>query len=194
MKKNKGFSLIEILVASVILAMVVGATALVHVSIRELSSQLAGYRYTALNLAREVLEFGEAGRFAHEFELAYYYPPATKCTLPRGCGGGYGGKDTSKAGYKLREWWNFAPGNPDPFDYLGDIKVKGLVPKEAPDSARIYYYAHPAPNFYNQYQETVIVTWEEEAGGARKREALSVIPIRHVNDQLQLLTAEFWWE
>ena len=83
---------------------------------------------------------------------------------------------------------------PHPFVYLGDIKAKGLVPKGAPDSIVIYYKVEQDPNFYNAYKQTVEITWQEEQGGQTKKEVLSVIPIRTVNNQLRLTTAEFWWK
>lgn len=190
MKQKKGVSLIEVLVASLILAMVVGGAAATHVSIRQLSKETV-YRYTALNLAREVLEFGEATRgFEHEFAFKYYYPTPTGCTIPdTGCSG-----IEHSQGYKLKEWWNFNRDNPDPFDYLGDIKAKVPVPKNAPNSVVIYYRVKQDANFYNAYTQTVEISWQEELGEPEKREILSTIPIRQVNNQLRLTTAEFWWD
>lgn len=196
MKQKKGFSLIEVLVASVILAMVVGGAAVTHVSIRQLSKEMV-YRYTALNLAREVLEFGEAGTLAHEFRMKYYYPSPTGCTIPdTGCDNGSGCRRGIEytEGYKLKEWWYFCDTNPDPFDYLGDIKARGLVPKGTPHSVIIYYKVEQDTNFYNAYKQTVEISWQEEPEGKIKKEILSVIPVRQVNDQLRLTTAEFWWE
>lgn len=190
--RKKGFSLIEVLVAAVILVIVVAGSGIGYVSIRKLSKEI-DYRYTALNLAREVLEFGEAGRFAHHFGFKYYYPKAANNTIPESLDCGAGGiKDT--VGYAVKEWRCFSLGNADPFDYLGDIKAKGLVPKAAPDSVVIYYKVEADPNFYNEYKQTVEITWQEEQGGKTKKEILSVIPIRHVNDQLRLVTAEFSWD
>jgi hypothetical protein len=150
-----------------------------------------------LNLAREVLEFGEAGVFAHTFAFKYYYPSPTGCTIPdTGCDNGTGcrrGVEYSE-GYKLKEWWYFCIDNADPFDYLEDIKAKGLVPKGAPDSVVIYYRVEQDSSFDNAYKETVEITWQDEVGGTTKKEVLSVIPIRQVNNQLQLATSEFWWE
>jgi hypothetical protein len=56
------------------------------------------------------------------------------------------------------------------------------------------YYAVEADAVFGGYRETTEITWQEDPGGATKKETLSVIPIRQVNDQLQLNTAEFWWE
>jgi len=194
MKKNSGLTLLEVLIAAMIFVLVVGAAATALVSIRSLSKEFE-YRYTALNLAREVIEFGESARFAHPFRMKYYYPPATVCTIPGGCDNGQDcrrGLDSTE-GYRLKEWYYFCSDNFHPFMSLGDIKAKKMVPKRAPDSV-VIYYAVEEDNVFGGYRETVEVTWQEDPGGETKREVLSVIPIRQVNDQLQLNTAEFWWE
>jgi hypothetical protein len=58
----------------------------------------------------------------------------------------------------------------------------------------IFYYLLQDPAYDNAYRATVEISWQEEVGGPIKRETLSVIPIRSVNDQLKLETAEFWWD
>ena len=187
----------EVLIASMIFSLVVGAAVTTLVSIRSLSKEFE-YRYTALNLARETLEFGEASRFGHQFKMKYYYPAATVCTIPGGCDNdptspcGREGLNATE-GYGLKEWWTFCSHSLNPFMILGDIKAKKLVPVRAPDSVVIYYTAENNATVRG-YVETATITWQEDLGGAKKNEILSVIPIRQVNDQLQLNTAEFWWE
>ena len=205
-----GFSLLEILAASVILMVVLGAASVVQLSAKRVAGEV-GYRYTALNLAREILEFGETGTFAHPFRLKYYYPAATVCTLRDDCYNPCGdppcgGTNTRKVGYAVKEWSFFMPGRGvDPFDFLGDVLAKGLVPAKAPESVVIEYAAEPAPEFEPNpascdpncrqvYRQVVIVTWKEEPDGPDKQEVVANVPIRQVNDQLILLTGGFSWE
>lgn len=206
-KHNNGFSLIEVLVASLILALVAAGVAGVYASLQQLGSRLT-YRYTALNLAKDYLEFGEAGLFQHNFAMKHYYDPATSNTIESlgYCEGwGINGIDTT-TGYKTKEW------KCGKLDILGDIEARGLVPKGAPHSVRTYWviriintvtpcppggdcdYSGMAAGGRNPMEERVEVTWREAVGEATTAEAIRVIPIRHVNSQLQLLTAEFWWE
>jgi prepilin-type N-terminal cleavage/methylation domain-containing protein len=203
MRKNpqKGFTLIEILVAGILLTVVTVAALAIHLYVRQINKEI-GYRYTALNMAREVVEFGEAGKFNHAFSIKYYYPPAQECSLAEGCYAGRAdepvlcppGLDTATVGYKAKEWYFFCIGREDPFDYLGDIKEKGLVPAGAPDSVEIYYKVEQDPAFDNAYKETVEIQWRDRDGGTARKETLSVIPITQVNNQLMLVTSEFWWE
>ncbi|MCX5708673.1 MAG: prepilin-type N-terminal cleavage/methylation domain-containing protein [Candidatus Omnitrophica bacterium] len=205
MKKNSGLTILEVLIASMIFVIVVSGAVTTLVSIRSLSREFE-YRYTALNLARETLEFGEGHLFGHEFRMKYYYPGATVCTLPvsplptadnpgpcdpfTGCRAGL----NNSVGYGLKESYYFCTNYLQAFTLLGDIKARGLVPKRAPDSVTIYHAAEKDPDFSNHYKETVEVTWQEDVGGETKKETISVIPLRQVNDVLQLNTAEFWWE
>jgi hypothetical protein len=194
MKPERGVSLVEIVVAGVIVAMVIAGVLACYVSIKQLSKELV-YRYTALNLAREILEWGAAGTFIHGFGVKYYYPAATSNTIPVGLGCFSNGIDRNLVGYGVKEWRCFRVGSSaDPFIHLGNIKAKGLVPKGAPDSVEIHYYVRQDAGFYNAFRQTVEVRWKEEVGQVEKKEVLSVIPIRTVNNQLTLTTAEFWWE
>jgi len=203
MRKNpqKGFTLIEILVSGMLLTVITVSALAIHLYVRQINKEI-GYRYTALNMAREMMEFGEAGKFDHVFSFKYYYPPAQKCSLAEGCYEGRTdepvmcppGLDTATVGYKAKEWYLFCIGREDPFDYLGDIKAKGLVPAGAPDSVEIYYRVEQDPDFDNAYKETVEIQWRDKDGGTARKETLSVIPITQVNNQLMLVTFEFWWE
>jgi hypothetical protein len=198
MKKASGLTILEVLISSMIFALVIGMVATVLVSFRSLSREFE-YRYVALNLARECLEFAEAREIAKDFKIKYYYPRARICTIPGGCNnpadadGCPGGLDSSPAGYKMRERWSFCPAAANPFIYLGDIKARKLVPKLAPDSVVIYYKSERNATL-NCRVYTAEVTWQVDPGGPTKKETLSVIPIRQINDQLRLGTAEFWWE
>lgn len=203
--RGKGFTLLEVLISAIILIIVVAGSLAVNISVRRLSKEL-DYHYTALNLAKDVLEFGEAGQFGHEWSFKYYYPAfngacsieafnhahcaAVPCS-PAGIGG-----TQSSEGYGVKEWWCFAlgAGYPQPFTYIGDIKARGLVPPKAPDSVSIYTAAFINTDFYGAYEQKVTVEWKEEPNGPTKKESLAVIPIRQVNNQLRLVTADFWWE
>jgi hypothetical protein len=205
MKEKKALTLIELLVASVLLVAMAASTGIAYFSIRRLSNETT-YRYAALNLGKEILEYAEAGSIAHGNAFKYYYPRATSNTLlsdsklsslPTSYSGICSGQQY--LGYRLKEWRYFSTdcnggGYDHPFKFLGDIKAKGLVPKRAPDSVVIFYYLLQDPAYDNAYRATVEISWQEEVGGPIKKETLSVIPIRAVNDQLKLNTAEFWWE
>ncbi len=148
-----------------------------------------------MNLARDTIEWGSAGSFSHEFRMLYYYPPASGCTIPSWTypSSGYNGS-YAYVGYGFKEWGLFVPSNPDPFDALGDIKAKGLVPPGAPESVRIYYDAYPHPSFDNAYKHNVAVSWQDAPTGPVRKRELSVISLSHVNDQLHLKLAGFTWE
>ena len=171
---KKGLSLIEILVAAVTLGIIVTGVAITFTSVKRLSYRFA-YRYTALNLAKDVLEFGEATRFPSGFTLRYSYSPAT-------------------SDYRLTSYTNFNPSDEDPFDYMGDIKAKGLAPRGAPDSVVIFYEVASDPNFYGAHMHTVKITWRENPTDPEQKLVLGVLPIRANNDQLGLSVGEFWWE
>ena len=174
--KKKGVTLVEIVVAGLILSMAVACMSISFISIGKLL-KVSAYQYVATNLARDVLEFGAAGRFAHWFKFRYYYNP-------------------TEGRYRLMWWQNFNPGNPHPFDSsrMGDILAKGLAPRDDPDdkSVVIYYEARQDPSFYNAYRHDVSISWE--VGERRTTRELGVISITHVNDVLTLNTAEFSWE
>lgn len=228
MGKKSGFSLIEVLVAFVILALVVGGSIAAYVSIKQLAKEVVGYRYTALNLAREMMEAGETGfvptvgGFIHPFRLKYYYAPAAGNSLSQvflSSGQPCAASDSrvdgfinDVTGYGLKEWrcfcvkekgCNVAPsGYTHPFTYLGDIKAKGLVPKDAQDNVIISYYVEPAEDALvpgnsaradneKVYGQRVEVEWEE--GGQAKKEVLAGIPIRKLNTNDRLNTATFSW-
>lgn len=209
-RRSPGFTILEILVASLILALIVGSTIISNLSIRRQMKYISGYRYTAMNLAREMMEFGEAGQLQHEFKMKYYYPSPSGCTIPGGCDSsttdpGRAGLNYT-SGYGLKEWYYFNTKYRHPFKLLGDIKTKGLVPQKFPDSVVIYYVVEKIPEdlgTYNRqyFKQSVYVTWQEdqiEQGGktvpVMKSVALTGIPITNVNDQLRLNTAEFKWD
>ena len=179
-KKNRGLTLFEVMIAAMILVVAVGFFVVTYIGFE---SRLASYRYhyTAVNLLRDCLEFGESARFAHWFWLKYNYQP-------------------SEDRYKLTQWEYFAPGNADPFDYMGDIKSKGMVPLDYPDDVTITYEArmHNFPDTGDMYLSKATISWKENLPGRSqatyREEELSVVPITHYNDQFSLSTGRFWWE
>jgi len=179
-KKNKGLTLFEVMIAGLILCVAVGFFVISYVGFE---SRLAAYRYhyTAVNLLRDCLEFGESARFAHWFWLKYNYSA---------------GEDK----YKLTQWEYFNPANDDPFDYMGDIKSKDMVPKDYPDDVTIEYEAKPYSfsGTGDLYLSKAKITWKENLPGKSqavyREEELAVVPVTHYNDQFNLATGRFWWE
>lgn len=208
LSKNSGLSLLEVMIAGIILVTVVSLFTVTYVSF---SSKLPSYDYyyTAINLARDCVEFGESGRFLQPFRLVYSYDAGRSARSGRGA---------RTPGYRLTEWSrNFDPAAPDPFDYIGDIgpaspggSGKGLVPRECPYSVKIIYEVIPwqVPLTGRLYLNRARVDWLEKLPGCPegtpcqegrrlvgKRDVeLAVTPITHYNDQLHLITGKFWWE
>ncbi len=171
--KKKGLTLIEILVASVTLILVVTSSAVTFSTVRKLSRRFY-FRYTAINLAKDVLEFGEAAILTNALTMRYEYSP-------------------SSSGYRVTSCTGIDLSGPDPFDYIGDIKARGLIPADAPDSVVISYNATNEAAFYGALVQTVRVAWKEDASDPEQKVLLGVLPIRQVNDQLQLRVGEFLW-
>ncbi len=185
---KKGLTLIEIIIAALILSLGIAASLKLY---GELDNILvtSSYFYTAANLARDVAEFGEGAKFIHPFKLWYFYPPGKIIHEPRKACPGI----KTFEGYDLKEWWFFCPKYyRHPFQFLGDIEEKGLVPIDYPRSVRIYYEARKDPDFYNTFREDVVVTWKSRGGETEKIE-IGLIPIVS-NNQLQLEIQDFWWE
>jgi prepilin-type N-terminal cleavage/methylation domain-containing protein len=179
---KKGLTLIEIVIAALILSLGMAASLRLFYTLDEILVT-SSYFYTATNLARDVLEFGEGAQFTGWFKMWYKYPPGKK---------DYGHGVNKTEGYGLKEWEHFAAQNPDPFDFLGDIEKKRLVPTEFPHSVEIYYEARQDTNFYNAFREDVNISWEVRENEVENLE-LSVIPIV-TNNQLNLEIQDFWWE
>jgi len=193
--KNSGMTLLELVIASVILA-VTSVAFFSYILTTKKTVALSSYNYVAINLARDVLEWGASGNFSHDFRLKYYYPGAKGCTISihGDCRGAYTG-----VGYGLKEWAYFDPksrggGWDTPFDTLGDIKAKGLVPPENPDSVVIYYETRSDPAFYGKFKHYVSVSWQDTPNGPVHKRDLATISLSHVNDQLHLKLADFTWK
>ena len=180
---KKGLTLIEIVIAMLILSIGMAASLKLFAALDEILTT-STYYYTAANLARDILEFGEGAEFLHPFKMWYKYPPGEK---------DYGYGVDSREGYALKEWWYFRPQiYIDPFEFIGNIEEKGLVPTEYPHSVEIYYEVREDSNFYNAFREDVTVTWRVKGEEIEKIET-SAIPIVS-NNQLRLETQDFWWE
>lgn len=166
-RQKKSLTLMEVLISFIILTIIIGIMAASLVSMKRLA-QRDKYLYTAINLGREVMEFIEAIRFQHGAGANYYYDN----------------------GYKVDHWSCGPPCNMGNLFSFGDIKAKGLVPEKAPDSVRINFRVGW---WQNLLKYTTRVIWKEKPQGNDKEIAFGLIPIRAVNNQLQLLTAEFSW-
>ena len=173
---KRGFSLIEVLVAAVTLVLVITGTAVTFTSIKRLSHRVS-YRYSALNIAKDILEFGESAvNITSPFTMRYEYSP------------GWGD-------YRVVSATGINPLTQDhPFNPLGDIKQKGLVPRGAPNSVRIFYNVTREALYYYELLHTVRIEWREEPSEPMSNLSLAVVPITSVNNQLQLNVREFWWD
>jgi prepilin-type N-terminal cleavage/methylation domain-containing protein len=86
--------------------------------------------------------------------------------------------------------------NETPFDILGDIGAKGLVPHGAPNSVRIDCNA-TYNSAYSAYVVTTNITWQEispEGAAITCNETLSSIPLTPINNQLMLEVGELRWD
>jgi len=174
---KKGFSLIEVLVASVTLVLIVTGTAVSFTSIKRLSHRVS-YRYSALNLAKDILEFGESAgtNITSPFTLRYEYSSAW-------------------SDYRVVAATGINPLTEDhPFNYLGDIKQKQMVPRGAPNSVRIFYNVTTEGLYYGELLHTVRIEWKEEPSEPMSNLSLAVVPITAHNNQIRLNVREFWWD
>jgi len=200
-KKNESrigaaaFSLLEIIVAMVILGISVTGFIAVHLNYKYNLSKL-NYYFVAVNLAREAGEYFESIRLTRNWSMSYYYANSGICYS------GAGPSAYTCSGYALRqasippatETW--ASGgvqytrrnrpNQTPFDVLGDIKAKNLVPKGAPNSVRIDCTA-TYNSTYGSYVVTTKIIWQDLTPQGQLRdysETLSLIPLTPVNNQI----------
>ncbi|MDP8229804.1 MAG: PKD domain-containing protein [Candidatus Gorgyraea atricola] len=182
-RHNKGLTLIEIIVAMLILSFGIAASLKLFAVLDE-RMVTSSYFYTATNLARDVIEFGESVDFANPFKMLYKHAPGEK---------DYGsGVDTSE-GYGLKEWENFDPASSiHPFALMGEIQEKELVPTETPESVEISYEVKEDTNFYKAYRQDINVSWNVK-DGEQDEIKVAAIPIT-TNNQLKLEIQDFWWE
>lgn len=173
-RRNKGFSLLEVMIAGMLLLVAVGFFVVSYVSFE---SRLATYRYiyTALNLGRDCLEYVESVRYTHPMSvITYKYNRGRNGYLPL----------------------------TGPFASMGDIKAKGMVPRDHPDSVVIKFdWGFNAQNFPitgKLTKPTVEVKWKENLPGrtqaVERKVMLSGVPITWYNDQIDFNIGKFWWE
>lgn len=241
--KRKSFTLIEVMVAILILSCNVGVI-FVFGQFVERIGQTGGYidyNYTALNLAREILEFGESVSLNYEKKAITCWPNRPQNGLPLPChpnkccenicAVGYSYKmiydynSTEKkytynstnpldfqwvsvvtnpcgpaegADYYERSTEEYPTENPfnntPTFPGIGDIKAKGLVPQDNPDSVKITYEVDGTnPPYAKDYRKhTVTVEWQDK-NGRRREVVLATIPLNQTNDTYKLSLDDFWW-
>lgn len=137
MMKKKGFTFIEILVASLLLITGIAMLTSVYLGFMGLIAKLH-YRNTAYNLLRNVVEFAETEYVTAGCRFEYRYNPAahhrryeSRCTSPTPC--------TICNPTVPRPADATCCSNP--FSLLGDIKTRNYVPKTDPDSVVMIYEA-----------------------------------------------------
>jgi len=197
----KGFMLAETVIAAAILATMVGAYMTFYASVKRNFVETE-YDYVALNLCRNILEWGASADMVHGINQKYYYAPATSRTVPDVMYPPYGSCCAGwpnhcgyfpYTGYGLKET-ACATADYGPFGSLGDIKAKGLVPKGAPNSVVISILAMPDQNYYNAVNVVSSVQWQDTTDGPVKTFLMSTIPLSQHNDQLHLQISAFSWE
>jgi len=174
--RKRGVTLFEILVASVMLVLIVGGTSVSIASMKRLSAKIS-YRFSALDLARDVMEFGEDIPVTHGYSLKYAYDP-------------------SYSQYRVTESTNYNPATDEsPFasGRMGDIKSKGYVPRNDPEGVEITYKVVSEPAYYYQYVQTVKVSWREAPSEPRQQLVLGGMAIVPLNNQLGLDIREQTW-
>ncbi|MBI3507673.1 MAG: hypothetical protein HY059_22795 [Proteobacteria bacterium] len=130
--RQRGQVLIEVLVASVLLAMAAGYIASSILNSKRMF-KTSTYQYVAVNLARDVLEFGISTNYYHDNSMDYRF---------------------NGSGYSGNGW--------DSLMQLGDIKQRGLVPKGSPNSVVIQWSVRRNTLFYGHFLHHVNVSWEED--------------------------------
>lgn len=128
--KKRGFTLIEILVASLLLVTGIAMLTSVYLGFLALIARLH-YRNTAYNLLRDVVEFAETEYVQAGCQFEYKHNPATDkyestCLAP-GTVCPAGTSDPTCCA--------------DPFSLMGDIKAKKYVPKSDPNLVIMTYRA-----------------------------------------------------
>jgi len=185
MGEKRSFTLLEVVIAFVILSLVVSGVAATLVSIKRLSKRELGYCYTALNLVKEVLEFTEAVNITQRVFMNYkwYDSPSPG----RYVGGG-------------------------PFSFLGNINDdRKLVPKGAPHSVKMAYEtqwvcltedaegtwsvtSECPPGQRRVLDQRATIRWKDHDDDPEYKVGfLSVIPIRWVNAARMLRIGVFPW-
>lgn len=199
------FTLVEIIVSLVILVLLVTGFISVNLGYRYNIGRLQ-YYFVAVNLAREIEEYFESIKIRQDWKLVYYYANSGPCYS------GPGPEVHRCSGYALRQA-EIPPAirretrdrttitvrdRPDatPFDVLGDIKQRGLVPKGAPDSVIITCTATYDPGYGSYIVSTTIVWRDLTIWGQTQEynETLSIIPLTPINNQITIDIGELKWD
>ncbi len=234
-----GFLFVEVIVAIIILSVLVGAIATLALFIKKQEGNI-DYRYTALNLAREVLEFGEGIEFSYEKSVTTSWPNRPACggaavNRPTPCGQCSCTKicercwsysltyqyDQSEKKYIYTQGKNFSwlypeivdsscspyPGSDsysysasqndlfkNPFNNIGDIKAKKMVPEKFPESVKIVYTVIGKDPFSKDYRRHAVHIEWKNIKGAKEVLDLATVPLNRVNDSLKLKISDFRWE
>ena len=171
-RRDKGLTLIEIIVAMLILSFGIAASLKLFAVLDE-RMVTSSYFYTATNLARDVIEFGESVDFTNPFKMLYKHAPGE--------------------GYGVKEWEGFDPTDSiNPFALMGEIQEKELVPTETPESVEISYEVKEDSDFHDAYRQDINVSWNVK-DGEQDEIKVAAIPIT-TNNQLKLEIQDFWWE
>jgi len=201
---NASFTLVEVIVAMIIVAITVASFISINLGYKYNLTRLR-YYFVAVNLAREVEEYFESIKLQQNWSMSYYYANSGTCYS------GAGPSASNCAGYALREasippatktWRDgitiyTARNRPDqtPFDVMGDIKAKNLVPKGAPNSVIINCTA-TFDATYGSYVVTTKITWQDLTPQGQIQdynETLSIIPLTPVNNQIMTEIGELSW-
>lgn len=206
MIKKRAFSFIEVIVATMLVAIGVSVFTAVNLGYKHHIGKLK-YNYTALNLAREIQEYFESIRLERNWQMSYYYAGSGTCYS------GAGPSASNCSGYALRDPTSIPPATvttcsggvctttryrPDatPFDILGNVGAKGLVPQGVPNSVRIDCSA-TYNGAYRAYVVTTTINWQEITPGGSPitcSETLSSIPLTPINNQLMMEVGELRWD
>ncbi len=160
-------SLLEIVIACAIMA----STSIIffkYMANTKRIEQGSAYTYTAMNLARDIIEWGAASSFAHWNEINYY---------------------SSNNTYYNTWSWSGGTVATTQFSYIWSLR---LVPPAAPYSVKVNYKNYPSID--GAYRQDVRMEWRDTENGPPRKLELSAISLSHVNDQLHLKVASFKWE
>jgi len=198
--KSKGFSLLEVLIAGLMLAFLVGYVSYSMMSAKR-ATKRSLYQYVAMNIARDLME-AAAANYSHRNAFRYRYPGSTENTIPASFDCGVSGTHNT-IGYAVKEWRCFAEPNLQtqwsPFFTLGDIQARGLVPSSNPQSVDIYYESgeDSDPDFSLSsgapvFKQYLSISWEED--GVKHFQEYAAVPSAQVNNVLNLQIRNFTWQ
>ncbi|MFH1245958.1 MAG: prepilin-type N-terminal cleavage/methylation domain-containing protein [Candidatus Omnitrophota bacterium] len=172
--RRRGLTLVEVMVAGMLLLMTVSLFVASYAGFKQ-KLAASSYRYVAINLLRDCLEyFEQSDNPQHSLSFATYKYQG---------GAGYG------------PLWG-------PFAFIGDIKARDMVPRDYPDDVEINCRINDYGGSVGTVAMPLLVaeaqiSWKEKVSDQTKpvvrEETLSVIPLHWYNDQLRLTTGKFWW-